>query len=193
MEVILKKDVANVGRMGEVVRVRSGFARNFLVPRSLAVVASSGDKRNLEHQQRLIEKEKAKVREASQAKAGEIKKITVSLKKKFNEHNKMFGSVTSAEVAQLLKKEGHEFDRRDIELPELSGEGTFEVKVRLPGDVFTTIQLTIVAELVKEKKAAKAPKAKKADGEAQKAASSEKEEIAESVEAKAEDESSKEA
>jgi len=161
MEVILKRDVPNVGRIGEVVRVKNGFARNFLLPRSLAVVADGGNKRALSHARRLVELEKIKVNKESQEKAKEVEKCKITLKKRFNAQGKMFGSVTETEIIEELKAFSFEFDRRDIELPEIRDAGSFDVKVRLPGDVFTSIQLKINAIKEVEKKTKKSTKGKK--------------------------------
>lgn len=160
MEVILKRDVPNVGRIGEIVRVKNGFARNYLLPRSLAVVADAGNVKSLEHHKRVIEREKVKVKEESEAKAGDVEKLKITIKKRFNDQDKMFGSVTPLEVTEELKKKGHSFDKRDVEIPEIETAGTYKVKVRLPGDVFTELELKV--EAIKEKKAKKKAATKKA-------------------------------
>jgi large subunit ribosomal protein L9 len=189
MEVILKRDVPNVGRIGEIVRVKNGYARNFLLPRSLAVVADKGNVRSLEHHKRLIEKEKAKVKAESEEKATQVKEVKLGLKKRFNEANKMFGSVTATELVDLLKTKGYTFDRRDIEIPDIAAEGTYEVKVRLPGDVYSTVELKIDA--IKEKKTKKKAAAKKTkkteETKKAKAEKAEKEESKEAAEASAEE------
>jgi len=166
MEVILKRDVPNVGRMGELVRVKNGFGRNYLLPRSLAVLADRGNKISLEHHQRLIEKEKIKVKLESEEIAKEIAKVKITLKKRFNDQKKMFGSVASSELVTELKSKGFSVDRRDLELPDMTDAGTYSVKLRLPGDVYTQFDLKIQALVdteAKEKKTRAPKKAKTAD------------------------------
>ncbi|PIR23034.1 MAG: 50S ribosomal protein L9 [Deltaproteobacteria bacterium CG11_big_fil_rev_8_21_14_0_20_45_16] len=176
MEIILKKDVPNVGRIGELVNVRNGYARNFLLPRSLAVVAVKGNKTALDHQLKLVETDKKKLREESEEASKEFAKIKISLQKRFNDQNKMFGTISSTELVEELKSRGYVVDRRDLEIPEISGEGSFEIKVRLPGDVFTSFQLKIEAIKEKEKKSGakkRAPKVAKAEAAAEDADSTE--------------------
>lgn len=170
MEVILRKDVQNVGRIGELVKVKNGFARNFLLPRSLAVVASSGNKAALEHHKRIIEKEKAAVKLESEALVKDIEKLKFSLKKRFNESNKMFGSVTASELIEELKTKGFSVDRRDLNIPEITEAGSYEIDVRLPGDVYSKFSLKIEAIVeasdAKPKKAAKKKVAAKKEAKA---------------------------
>lgn len=171
MEVILRKDVQNVGRIGELVKVKNGFARNFLLPRSLAVVASSGNKAALEHHKRIIEKEKAAVKLESEALVKDIEKLKFSLKKRFNESNKMFGSVTTSELIEELKAKGFSVDRRDLNIPEITEAGNYEVDVRLPGDVYSKFSLKIEAIVeasdAKPKKAAKKKETAKKEAKAE--------------------------
>ena len=166
MEVILKRDVPNVGRVGELVRVKPGYARNFLLPRSYAIIADKGSKKGLEQHNRMIAKAKSRLKEESEARAEEIKKLSVQLEKRFNEHGKMFGSITTGEIADLLKAQGHEVDRRDVELPEIKDGGKYEVKLRLPGDVYSTITLELKAVVEKENRAPKVKKQKAEKAEA---------------------------
>lgn len=155
MEVILKKDVPNLGRLGDVVNVKPGYARNFLIPREMAVTASLGQKRHFEHQKRMIEALKKKVRKESEEKIDSFKTLKIKLKKRFNETGKMFGSVSAIEVLSLLNEKGYSFDKRDLSLPMIKGAGSYSVKLRLPGDVMTEFQLEIDAQNVTEKKSKK--------------------------------------
>lgn len=143
MEVILKQDVANLGRIGDLVRVKNGYARNFLLPRQLAVVASTSQKAAFEHQKRLVEAHKKKVRKASEERLKEFEGIRVTIEKRLNESGKMFGSVSSVEVVTELHKKGLSFDRSDIELESIKTPGTYTAKLRLPGDVFAEIKVDI--------------------------------------------------
>lgn len=155
MEVILKKDLPDLGRIGDVVRVREGYARNFLIPRSLAVVASSANKKYLSHQKRLVEDHKKKVRKDSEARLGDLKGVSIKIEKRFNESGKMFGAVSAADIATELKKINIEVDRRSVNVESLKDAGTHQVEVRLPGDVLWTLKVEIEAKV---EKAAKEPK-----------------------------------
>lgn len=160
MEVILNKDVSNLGRVGEIVDVSPGYARNFLLPRSMAIMASRSNKKFLEHQKRIVEAQKKKIRAESEVLAADITKLSIKLKKRFNEQEKMFGSLNETEVVEALKKLGHEFERRDIDLGDIREAGTHKIKVRLPGDVYAEIPLTIEA-MKSQAKSSKKPKREK--------------------------------
>jgi len=186
MEVILNKDVSNLGRVGEIVNVTPGYARNFLLPRSMAIIASRSNKKFLEHQKRMVEAQKKKIRAESEVLATEIAKLSIKLKKRFNEQEKMFGSLNETEIVDALKKLGHQFDRRDVDLGDIREAGTHKIKVRLPGDVFAEVALTIEAMKV-EAKSVKKPK-----GEKKAKASKSKEEAPAAEELKAADAASEE-
>lgn len=172
MEIILRKDVPNVGRMGELVKVRNGYARNFLLPRELAVVANRGNRKSLEHHRRLIDLAKKKVVAESETKASDVQKIKLKVSKRFNEAGKMFGSVTSTELVDLLKSKGIEADRRDLEFDEIKEAGSYEIKLRLPGDVYSSFSLEVKAvqdeKAKSKKKLAKSPKTEAPETEASK-------------------------
>lgn len=185
MEVILNKDVSNLGRVGEIVNVTPGYARNFLLPRSMAIIASRSNKKFLEHQKRMVEAQKKKIRAESEVLATEIAKLSIKLKKRFNEQEKMFGSLNETEIVDALKKLGHQFDRRDVDLGDIREAGTHKIKVRLPGDVFAEVALTIEAMKVEAKSV------KKSKGE-KKAKASKTEEAPASEELKAADAASEE-
>ncbi len=172
MEVILKQDVAKLGRIGELVKVKNGYARNYLLPRDLAVVASTSQKAAFEHQKRLIEAHKKKVQKASEEKAKDFDGLRLSVERRMNEAGKMFGSVSTQDVSELLKEKGHDFSRTDIELETIKTPGTYTVKLRLPGDVFADIKLEVKGIEEAEKKAAKKTtkaKAAKASAEGEEA------------------------
>jgi large subunit ribosomal protein L9 len=187
MEVILKKDIPNVGRVGELVKVKNGFARNYLFPREWAVVANTGNKKELAHHLRLIEISKKQLRVGSEEQAKEVQKIKLKFEQRFNENGKMFGALTASEMIKELKAHhGLELDRRDLEPNEIRTEGKHKVKVRLPGDVYAEIQVEVKAlkEDVKEKAASGAkPKSKKATKESEELAAADAETPADSSEA----------
>lgn len=171
MQVILKKDIPQIGRIGELVKVRDGYARNFLIPRSLAVAANPENIRGFEHQKRIVEFHKKKVRKESEQAASGLKTLKVMIERRVNEAGKLFGSLSTSDVAAELDKQNFKVDRRDIEMEAIKTAGEYTLKIRLPGDVFAEISLTVkgIKEAVKgEGKTAKAGKkksSKKADAE----------------------------
>jgi len=171
MQVILKKDIPQVGRIGEIVKVKDGYARNFLIPRSMAIAANPANLRFFEHQKKLVEFHKKKIRKESEASATKMKGIEVTISRRVNESGKLFGTLTNAEIAHEIEKLGHKVDRRDVELEAIKTAGSFTIKLRLPGDVFVDVALHVkgIEEKVKEKKAKvskeKAKKAKDSDEE----------------------------
>lgn len=172
MEVILKQDVANLGRIGDLVKVKPGYARNFLLPRHLALVASTAQKASFEHQKRLVEAHKKKVQKASQEKVKEFDGIKLTAERRVNESGKMFGSVSTQDVLEMLIAKGHtSFQRSDIEMENVRAPGTFILKLRLPGDVFAEINLDVKGiEDPAEKKAKKSAKVRGAKSEDSEAA-----------------------
>lgn len=161
MQVILKTDIPSVGRIGEICDVKAGFARNYLIPKGFAVSASTGSLKSLEHQKRLVEVHKQAIKKESDTQAEKIKGTAIKVKRRVNSSGVMYGSVLPQDVSKELKKANFDIDRRDVDMEPISEAGEFEIKVRLPGDVFSTIQLTVEAQVEKEttKKKAK-PKAK---------------------------------
>jgi len=162
MQVILKKDIPQVGRIGELVKVRDGYARNFLIPRSLAVPANPGNLRQFEHHKRLVEFHKKQVQKESEKAATEINGLKVKIERRVNEGGKLFGSLSIQEIVTELEKHKLKLDKRDVEVETIKAEGTYSVKVRLPGDVFATISLIIkgIVDTKEAKRTAKGSKSK---------------------------------
>jgi large subunit ribosomal protein L9 len=147
MKVILKEDVKKLGSMGQVVTVADGFARNYLVPKGLAVEASSKNMKSLEHAQRVIQERAKKVKESLQDFSERISKITLIIKAKAGEEGKLFGSVTSMDIAEQLKNEGIDIDRKKISLEEpIKRIGTHAVSIHLHPEINTQITLQVVEE-----------------------------------------------
>jgi large subunit ribosomal protein L9 len=147
MELILLEDVLNLGGIGDLVKVKPGYGRNFLLPRKLAVVASTKSKARLEHEKRLASFRLMKAKEASEALAKQMKGTVVSIARKVGENDKLFGSVTSHDIAQALIDKGVKVDRRKVLLAEpIKQLGDFAVKVRLRTDVVAEIKVQVVAE-----------------------------------------------
>lgn len=143
MQVILKSDIPNLGRIGELAKVRPGYARNFLIPRGMAIAANPSNVAEFEHHKKLVELHKKKVQKESEAAAQKISEMKVSIQRRVNAQGKLFGQLNPAEIAQELSKKNLKLDRRDIEIDTIRNEGTYEVKVRLPGDVYATISLEV--------------------------------------------------
>ena len=145
MEVILKKSVEGLGVPGDVLDVADGYARNYLLPMQLAVHATERNRRYLEHQKRVIDQEESKNREHAREIAAQITGVTCTLKRRAGENDRLFGSVTSMDVAEAVRAEGFELERRFFELTEPIRElGVFMVPVKLHTDV--VVELRVVVE-----------------------------------------------
>ncbi|SRR5260221_10464573 len=145
LQVILQSDVDNVGKSGELVKVRPGFARNFLIPRSLAVPATTAAINRITHEKAVAvakaEKSKAGAREL----AKQIDGLKITLARPVGEDDKLFGSVTAKEIENEAKKQGVALDRKKMQLAEpLKALGTFEIPVKLMTDVTATLKVEVV-------------------------------------------------
>jgi large subunit ribosomal protein L9 len=147
MQVILRDDVPNLGRPGDVVKVRPGYARNFLLPRSLAVEANPKNLRAFEHEKRLaLLKREAKRSEALKVK-DRLEQLTIEIPARAGEGGKLFGSVTNIDIERALGGQGINLDRRRILLAEPIKElGEFVVPVRVDADVEANLKLKVAAE-----------------------------------------------
>ncbi len=145
MQIILTQDVENLGRAGDIVKVRPGYARNYLLPRGLALVATRGNLAQVEHHRRAIAREQAKLRAELEAKAKQLEGVSVSIARKVGQENKIFGSVTNKDVAEALAAQNIEIDRKYIQLDEpLRTTGTFEVPVRFSQDIEVALKVNVV-------------------------------------------------
>jgi large subunit ribosomal protein L9 len=147
IQVVLQHDVNKLGKSGELVRVRPGFARNYLLPRELAVAATSSAVKRIEHDRAvaLVRTEKAK-KEARDV-AAKISAIGVTITQKAGDDGRLFGSVTTKDIAAAFAAKGIVIDRRKIELPEpIKATGTFELKATLASDVAATLKVEVVAK-----------------------------------------------
>ena len=146
MKVILSEDVANLGKMGATVNVADGYARNFLLPRKLAVRADSGSARQIEHETRVIRRREEKQRAVLAALAKTLEGVTVEIKARAGEEDKIFGSITTAHIADKLAELGHQIDRKTIVLEEpIKSLGIFGVPVRLASGIEATIKVWVTA------------------------------------------------
>lgn len=147
VEVILRKDVADLGRAGEMVTVRPGYARNYLIPQGIGLLATEGNRKRFEEERRQIEQSAEREREQATELAGKLEGQSVTLKRRAGEEGKLFGSVTASDIADELEASEVEVDRRLIRLEEPIKElGVFDVPIRLHADVEPTIKVWVVAE-----------------------------------------------
>jgi len=182
VQVILKDDVDHLGHVGEVVRVRAGYARNYLVPRGLAVAATSGSIKQIEHEMKLAQAKAAEVRAAAETIATTLGKLSLSVEKKAGASGKLYGSVTSSDVAEALAAAGHEVDRKKLVLPteSIKQAGSYEIGVTLGGGVRANFNLDVVAEAGTEEATAASKAPETVEEEASEAEASE--EVSESAE-----------
>jgi large subunit ribosomal protein L9 len=133
--------------MGAIVKVKSGYARNYLLPRGLAVVADVKNVNALEHEKRIIAERARKAMEAAKGLAGELEKVSLTIKAKAGEEEKLFGSVTAMDIAAALLDAGHEVDKRKIVIEEpIKRLGTYTVGVKVAPEVTANINVEVVAE-----------------------------------------------
>ena len=144
---ILRDDVPNLGKIGDVVRVKPGYARNFLLPRGLAVEASGKNLRMLEHHKRIIGVKAEREQKTAEALAGKLDGLRITVRAKAGDEGRLFGSVTNLDVERLLADKGFAVDRRRIALDEpVKQLGTFPIVVQVGRGVRATIELTVEAE-----------------------------------------------
>ncbi len=144
MKVILVKDVQSLGTMGNIVKVKDGYARNYLIPRSFAVVANDSNRKELEHRKREIDARKDKLVKELKALAQKIEKTRVTLHKQTGEEGRIFGSVTSAEIAEFLEQKGIEVSKKDIVLKdEIKKIGTYSAEINLHHEVVAQIKIKV--------------------------------------------------
>lgn len=147
MKVILMQDVESLGEVGEVVEVANGYGRNYLLPRGIAVAATAKNKRQLEHQNQLREHRIAQARKEAQTLADQLQSASCRFTRKTAEEGRLFGSVTSMDIAEQLQNMGIALDRRRIQLDQpIKSLGDFAVPVRLPGELHSEVKVTVVAE-----------------------------------------------
>ena len=159
MEVILREHVDNLGRRGEIVKVADGYARNYLLPRRLALVATPGNRQQVERERARFEAREAEEKEVAEATVSRMGSVEVEISRRVGETEALYGSVTASDIAEALGKKGFEIDRRKLQLQEpIKRLGEFDVPVRLHREVAATVKVKVVAEGEAEK--AKSEKAK---------------------------------
>jgi large subunit ribosomal protein L9 len=147
MEVILRQHVDNLGKRGEIVKVAAGYARNYLLPRKLALPATDGNKRHVERERKIMEAREADERAQAQAVAARLESVEIAMARRVGETEQLYGSVTSADIAEFLKSKGFEIDRRKLILPEpIKMLGEHSVPLRLHRDVTVTLKVQVSKE-----------------------------------------------
>lgn len=144
MELLLKEDVDNLGVRGDLVKVRPGYGRNYLLPRGLAIQATPGNVKQIEMQRKALLKKEAADRDAATQQAELLKEVTLEFTRKVGEHGMLYGSVTSMDIAEAFAAKGYEIDRRRVQLRDpLKETGEFEVPVKLHREVTTNVRVIV--------------------------------------------------
>ena len=158
MEVILKEDVANLGHRGDVVKVAEGYGRNFLLPRKLALQATTSNKAVIEQMKASAARRSASEKAGAETLAAQLDALVLSFTRKSGENGHLFGSVTSADIAHELEVKGFEVDRRKIQLVEpIKAIGETSVAIKLHREVTAHVKVTVAAEHVAESEAVSEP------------------------------------
>ena len=146
-KVLLREDIDNLGARGEIVKVKSGYARNYLLPRKLAVQATAGNVKQIEAERGALLKKEARERGTAEQQAERVRGLRLSFTRKVGEHGILYGSVTSMDVAEALRERGYEIDRRRIQLREpIKETGDFTVNVKLHREVVVELPVAVVGE-----------------------------------------------
>jgi large subunit ribosomal protein L9 len=161
--VLLREDVDTLGGRGEIVKVKAGYARNYLIPQKLATLATKGNVKQVETERAALLKKAATEKSTAEAQAAQIGSVSLTFERKSGEHGILYGSVTTMDIAEALQAKGYEIDRRRLALSDTIKElGDYTVKVKLHRDVTIELPIEVLGEggLRAEKKSAK-----KADGD----------------------------
>ena len=144
MQVILKEDVKNLGKSGDVVKVKPGYGRNYLIPQGLAIAATAGNIKQIEHHKKQIAAQNAKLMKDAQAVADRLAQVEVSLERQVGEADKLFGSVTARDIAEALAQKGVTIDHKKLVLPEaIKAVGFHDVEIKLGRGVSATIKVVV--------------------------------------------------
>jgi large subunit ribosomal protein L9 len=147
MEVILREHVDNLGRRGDIVKVAEGYARNYLLPRKLALAVTESNKRQIERERKVAEAREAEERGQAEALAGRIAEVEIEIARRVGENETLYGSVTSADIAHALESKGFEIEKRKIQLAEpLKAVGEAIVPIRIHRDVTAQLRVKVVPE-----------------------------------------------
>jgi len=147
MEVILREHVDNLGKRGEIVKVADGFARNYLLPRKLALPATAGNRKHVERERKIMEGREAQEKGAAEAIATRLAAVDIAIARRVGDTEQLYGSVTASDIVDFLKSKGFEVDRRKLILPEpLKALGEFDVPLKLHREVTVPLKVKVVKE-----------------------------------------------
>jgi large subunit ribosomal protein L9 len=147
MEIILREHVEHLGERGEIVDVAPGYARNYLLPRKLALPATVGNKKHVERERRIVEAREAEAKAQAEAKAASIAAVDLTIARRVGDTNQLYGSVTAADIVELLTEKGFEVDRRKLILPEpIKATGDHKVPLKLHRAVTVSLVVHVVRE-----------------------------------------------
>ena len=147
MEIILREDVKDLGTAGEVVKVKDGYARNFLLPQGLAYAATEANKKRIAFEATRIAKQRAAERDAAQVEGSKLSALRLEFRAKVGEEDKLYGSITAGDVQRRLEELGVHVDKRKIELPEpIRALGEFKVAIKLHMDVRPEVTVIVTRE-----------------------------------------------
>ncbi|NPA93818.1 MAG: 50S ribosomal protein L9 [Thermodesulfobacteria bacterium] len=145
MEVILNESIESLGKAGDIVNVSDGYARNYLIPKGIAIVANKKNLVQIEKQRAAILERAAKIRQEFEALAEQLEKLELEIPVKVGEEEKLYGSVTTMDIAKAIEDKGYQVDRKKIVLPEpIKALGEYEVPVKLSPDVTATVKVKVV-------------------------------------------------
>jgi large subunit ribosomal protein L9 len=147
MEVILREHVENLGKRGEIVKVADGYARNYLLPRKLALLATGGNRKHVERERKIMESREAEEKSSAEAIASRLGMIDIAIARRVGDTDQLYGSVTSADIVDFLKAKGFEVDRRKLILPEpIKALGEYDVPLKLHREVTVPLKVKVVKE-----------------------------------------------
>jgi large subunit ribosomal protein L9 len=147
MKVILTENIQSLGRIGDVVKVAPGYARNYLVPKGLALEATGKNVRELEHKKRILAQKREKVRQQMLSTAEKLNQVKITLRRKVSEEDKLYGSVSALDISRALEAQGIEVDRKTIHLVNpIKVLGEYPVQIRVDADVAATIKVSVEKE-----------------------------------------------
>jgi large subunit ribosomal protein L9 len=147
MEVILREHVDHLGQRGEIVKVADGYARNYLLPRKLALPATAGNRKHVERERRIMESREAEEKAAADAIATRLAVVEIAIARRVGDTEQLYGSVTASDIVDFLKTKGFDIDRRKLILPEpIKSLGEFDVPLKLHREVTAPLKVKVVKE-----------------------------------------------
>jgi len=146
IHVVLTEDMPNIGKSGELVKVRPGYARNYLVPRGLAISATAQNVARIEHEKKVVEARNAKLKTEAEELAGKLTSVKLTIERPVGEGDRLYGSVTSRDIEEALEAQGYTVDRRRIMTDPIKALGTFQVTIRLATAVNATVEVNVVGK-----------------------------------------------